>query len=247
MDKKNSKSYGMYLLPNLLTSSALFSGFYAIIASIKGNYVTAVIAIFIAMIFDALDGRVARLTNSQSYFGAEYDSLADVISFGLSPSLLAYQAELTNFGKIGWLIAFLYTAATALRLAKFNSQLINKDSDNNFFKGLPCPAAAAFLISFIWLMIDFNLSYNTVFGIILMVAMVLLSMLMLSNIRYLSFKVVNLHGKVPFFCIISIILSLIIVSIYPALVLFLIFFCYAFSGIIITCYHRCYRQRLAKK
>ena len=138
---------GIYLLPNLLTTAALFAGFYAIVAAMKGHFESAAIAIFVAMIADSLDGRVARLTQTTSKFGAEYDSLSDMAASGIAPSLVIYSWSLFQLGKLGWLAAFLYTAATALRLARFNTQV----SDKQYFQGLPCPAAAGVIASTVWM------------------------------------------------------------------------------------------------
>ena len=140
---------GIYLLPNLMTTAALFAGFYAVIAGMQGQFLEGAIAIFIAMVFDGLDGRVARMTNSSSAFGAEYDSLADMVSFGLAPALLMFQWALQDYDKIGWLAAFIYTAGAALRLARFNTQV--GIADKRYFQGLPSPAAAALLAGLIWM------------------------------------------------------------------------------------------------
>ncbi|TAK73804.1 MAG: CDP-diacylglycerol--serine O-phosphatidyltransferase, partial [Gammaproteobacteria bacterium] len=141
------KKRGIYLLPNLLTTAALFAGFYSIVAAMRGHFDTAAIAIFVAMIADGLDGRVARLTNTQTPFGAEYDSLSDMAAFGIAPALVIYSWSISYLGKLGWLAAFLYAAATALRLARFNTQV----SDKHYFQGLPSPAGAGILASIVWL------------------------------------------------------------------------------------------------
>ena len=149
--KKHSRHLrrrGIYLLPNLFTTLGLFFGFYAIVAALKGHFDQAAIAIYIGMIFDALDGRIARLTNTASPFGAEYDSLSDMVTFGIAPALVAYSWGLYNLGKIGWLVAFLYAAATALRLARFNIQI--GQVSKRYFVGLPCPVAAAVIAGMIW-------------------------------------------------------------------------------------------------
>ena len=140
------KRFGIYLLPNLLTTSALFFGFYAVIASVKGLFDVAALAIYIAMVFDSVDGRVARLTNTQTAFGAEYDSLADMVSFGVAPAVIAYSSFLYRLGKLGWLAAFVYVSAVALRLARFNIQTVDK----HYFKGFPCPSAAGVLAGSVW-------------------------------------------------------------------------------------------------
>jgi CDP-diacylglycerol---serine O-phosphatidyltransferase len=144
---------GIYLLPNLLTTAGLFAGFYAIVAAMNDRFEAAAIAIFVAMLMDGVDGRIARLTNTQSAFGAEYDSLADMVSFGLAPALVVYEWTLHNLGKIGWLVAFLYSACAALRLARFNTQ-VGSSTDKSYFQGLASPSAAACLAGFVWLATD---------------------------------------------------------------------------------------------
>src|SRR5580698_8220938 len=144
-----TQSRGIYLLPNLFTTAALFAGFYAVMAAMKGYFDSAAIAIFVAMILDSLDGRVARMTNTQTAFGAQYDSLSDMVAFGVAPALIVYSWSLFSLGKLGWLIAFLYTAGTALRLARFNTQ--SHDTDKRYFQGLPSPAAAGVIAGLVWL------------------------------------------------------------------------------------------------
>ena len=147
-DKEKQQSRGIYLLPNLFTTAGLFAGFYAIVAAIRGDFESAAIAIFIAMVMDGLDGRIARMTNTQSDFGAEYDSLADMASFCLAPALVIYQWSLLDMGKFGWMVAFIYAACGALRLARFNTQVGNEDK--RYFQGLPSPAAAACIAGWVW-------------------------------------------------------------------------------------------------
>ncbi|MFT5134213.1 MAG: CDP-diacylglycerol--serine O-phosphatidyltransferase, partial [Gammaproteobacteria bacterium] len=186
---------GIYLLPNLFTTAALFCGFYAIIAAINGRYEPAAIALFVAMILDGMDGRIARMTNTQSDFGVQYDSLSDLISFGLAPALVMYQWSLFSLGKIGWLAAFVYAATTALRLARFNTQA---DTDEKqFFQGLPSPAAAAILAGFIWLSDANDLYDGTNLVWITFPLTIAAGLLMVSNIRYHSFKQFDLKGRVP--------------------------------------------------
>lgn len=223
---------GIYLLPNLFTTSALFAGFYGIVAAINGRYEAAAIAVFVAMVLDGMDGRIARLTNTQSDFGAEYDSLADMASFGLAPALVAYEFLLSQIGKIGWLAAFMYTACAALRLARFNTQA--GGTDKKYFKGLPSPAAASLVAGFIWVgdvygFRDFVLSRPLMFAITITAAA-----LMVSNIRYYSFKDLDLNGRVPFVWVLAVALLLALISIEPPAVLFLGFACYAVSGPIFT-------------
>ena len=222
---------GIYLLPNILTTASLFAAFYSIVAAMKGLFDVAAIAIFIAMIADGLDGRVARMTNTQTAFGAQYDSLADMVSFGLAPALVVYSWSLVNLGKIGWLIAFIYAAATALRLARFNTQL--QDDDKRYFQGLPCTAAAPVLAAMVWLggMYDLN---GLLVAIPAAVVTVLMAFFMVSRIRYHSFKKIDFKGKVSFFVVVLLVVVLAGVAIAPAPVLFVVFFLFAFSGPVMT-------------
>lgn len=230
---------GIYLLPNLMTTAGLFAGFYAVIAGIQGEFALGAIAILLAMIFDGLDGRIARMTNSCSAFGAEYDSLADMVSFGLAPALLMYQWVLHDFGKLGWLVAFIYTVAAALRLARFNTQV--GVADKRYFQGLPSPAAAALLAGLIWV-VESNRNHletgveggQALVGITALVLTVFAGVMMVSNVRFSSFKEFNLKGKVPFMTLLVVVLVFVIITLEPAMLLFIIFFIYAFSGPVIT-------------
>jgi CDP-diacylglycerol--serine O-phosphatidyltransferase len=222
---------GIYLLPNLFTTACLFAGFYAIVASMTGRFESAAMAIFIAMVMDGLDGRVARLTNTQSDFGAQYDSLADMVSFGLAPALVVFQWSLSGLGKLGWLAAFVYTASAALRLARFNTQVGN--ADKNYFQGLASPAAAAVVAGMIWIGIDYQLD-PVVLKIPILVITVMVGLLMVSNIRYKSFKDLDLKGKVPFVAVLAMMLVFVFISTDPPLVLFSIFMLYALSGPVLT-------------
>lgn len=240
---KRSMQKGVYLLPNLLTTIALFSGFYSIVAAMNYKIETAAIAIFVGMIADGLDGRVARLTHTQTDFGAQYDSLSDLIVFGLAPSLSLFHWSLSHLGKLGWAIAFFYTAATALRLARFNTQV----TDKAYFQGLPCPSAAGIVASFLWLGSDYSFDGASVapFACFL-TAMV--SILMVSLIRYNSFKEIDTRGRVPFVAAIAIVLSIVGIALEPPIVLFLLFSGYILSGPIITLIQikRRKRQRFKK-
>lgn len=222
---------GIYLLPNLFTTACLFAGFYAIVAAITDRFEAAAIAIFIAMIMDGLDGRVARLTNTQSAFGAEYDSLADMISFGLAPALVMFVWSLSDLGKLGWLAAFVYTAGTALRLARFNTQ-VNR-ADKRFFQGLASPAAAAVMAGLVWVGNDYAFEGRTM-AIVALVVTVLMGVLMVSNVRYRSFKDMDLKGRVPFVAILVVVLVFVLISIDPPQVLLAIFGFYALSGPVVT-------------
>ncbi len=235
---------GIYLLPNLFTTAALFSGFYAIVAAMQEKFAAAAIAIFIAMIWDMLDGRIARMTNTQSEFGAEYDSLSDLISFGLAPALLMYQWGLNTLDKPGWLAAFIYTAAAALRLARFNTQAAT--ANKAFFQGLPSPAAAALLAGCVWVGTDYPVDgAGHTFNILIFFLTIATGLLMVSNVRYRSFKDMDLKNKVPFVRVLFVVLLFVLVSINPPLMLLLSFALYALSGPVMTL--RLLRKKLALK
>jgi len=231
LDKSKRYKRGIYLLPNLFTTAALFCGFYAIISAMNNHFITAAIAIFIAMLLDGLDGRVARLTNTQSDFGAQYDSLSDLISFGLAPSLVMYQWSLVNMGKVGWLVAFIYAATAALRLARFNTQV--GIADKNYFQGLPSPAAAAIIAGAVWVGQEYSFS-GRIIDIVALIITVTTGLLMVSNIRYQSFKGIDFKGKIPFFLLLVIMLVIVFISYEPATILFGIFVLYAISGPVFT-------------
>ena len=227
----DTKRKGIYLLPNLLTTAGLFSGFYAVVASMNGRFEAAAVAVFIAMIFDGLDGRAARLTNTQSAFGAEYDSMADMVSFGVAPALVAYNWGLSDLGKLGWLAAFIYVAGAALRLARFNTQV--GIADKRFFQGLASPAAAAVTAGLVWVGVEYDINGND-YGLVVAFVTSAAGLLMVSNFKYNSFKEVNWHGKVPFVALLIIMLVFVVVATEPALVLFLVFALYALAGPINT-------------
>ena len=229
VEKKRRR--GIYLLPNFFTTSCLFAGFFAIIMSMSHKYESAAIAIFIAMIMDGLDGRVARLTNTQTDFGAEYDSLADMVSFGLAPSLVMYQWALQSLGKLGWLAAFVYAAGTALRLARFNTQV--GIAGKRYFQGLASPAAAALIAGMIWVGSDHQVDGND-WRVPAFLVTLMAGILMVSNIRYRSFKDLDLRGRIPFVTLIVVVLIFVFISIDPPQVLFAIFFFYALSGPTVT-------------
>lgn len=230
-DRDRRRKRGIYLLPNLFTTAGLFAGFYAIVAAMKGIYDLAAIAIFVAMVMDALDGRVARLTNTQSAFGAEYDSLSDMTSFGIAPALVVFSWSLASLGKLGWLAAFIYAAGGALRLARFNTQI--GKADKRYFQGLPIPAAAGVVASMVWLANEYSIPGSEI-NILVGIITILTGLLMVSNIRFHSFKQVDLRGRVPFVAILVVVLVFVGISLDPPKVLFLIFFCYALSGPILT-------------
>ena len=221
----------VYLLPNLLTTAALFAGFYAILAAIRGSFSDASIAIFVAMVLDGLDGRVARLTHTQSAFGAEYDSLSDMVAFGLAPSLVMFLWALSDLGRVGWFAAFVYTAATALRLARFNVQIAVVDK--RYFQGLPSPSAAAIPASAVWLGSHYGLAGPDLAWPAAILTVVV-GLLMVSNFRYFSFKDLAWHDRVPFLVAVAIMLGFAVTFLYPAPVLFSLFLVYAVSGPAIT-------------
>lgn len=241
-DEKTEKApqRGIYLLPNLLTTLALFAGFYAIVAGMKGHFEAAAIAIFVAMVADGLDGRVARLTNTQTPFGGQYDSLSDMAAFGIAPALVLYSWSLSHLGKLGWLAAFLYTAATALRLARFNTQ----PSDKHYFQGLPCPSAAGMLASIVWMGSSYDFDGPFLAAPIAFLN-VILATFMVSTIRYSSFKSIDFKGRVPFLTVVMAVFVLAVIALDPAEALFGVFSIYVVSGPIITLWrlHRMRRYR----
>jgi len=241
-DKKTQRR-GIYLLPNLFTTASLLAGFYAIVASMNGRYEPAAISIFVSMILDGMDGRIARLTNTQSAFGAEYDSLADLIAFGLAPALVIYTWSLQSLGKIGWLAAFIYAACTALRLARFNTQI--GTIEKRYFQGLASPAGAALVAGLVWFVEDYQLGTGFAMAPVSLVVTVASAALMVSNIRYHSFKDLDLHGRVPFVSVLVILLIFVFITLDPSLVLFAIFSLYALSGPVLTLIHL-HRHRRAR-
>ena len=241
---------GIYLLPNLFTTAGLFAGFYAIVAAMSDNFEAAAIAVFVAMVMDGIDGRVARLTNTASEFGVEYDSLSDMVCFGLAPALIVFEWTLRSmieqgwvWSKLGWLAAFVYTAGAALRLARFNTQV--GTADKRYFQGLPSPSAAGVLAGLIWFSEDNGLDGSDMWmvGALLAVSM---GALMVSNVRYYSFKEVDFKNRVPFFTLIMMVLLFVVVSSHPPSVLFFGFLIYAISGPVLTLYQIRQRRRQRK-
>lgn len=226
---------GVYLLPNLFTTAALFSAFYAIIAATKNQYDLACIGIFIAMILDGLDGRIARMTNTQSAFGAEYDSLSDLMAFGLAPALLAYHWFLGDYGKTGWMLAFVYVACAALRLARFNVQI--GEVDKRYFIGLPSPLAAAALTSAIWFCVDRSLDPQSI-GYLLGPLVLCLGLLMVSSCQYASFKDVDFASRVPFVAILVVVLFLALLFTDLPLFLFVVSNGYTVGGLVVWLWRR---------
>lgn len=242
---------GIFLLPNLFTTAALFAGFYAIVQSMNGRFEHAAVAIFVAMIMDGLDGRVARLTHTQSEFGAEYDSLSDMVSFGLAPALVMYQWSLVHlhaagwFGaKASWLVAFFYAAAAALRLARFNTQV--GVADKRYFQGLPSPTAAAVMMGSVWVAEQSGVSGEALKYPALAVTL-LCGGLMVSNISYYSFKDLDLRKRVPFVAVLSVLGLFVLVALWPSIVLYTLFGLYTLSGPALSVWRRWrkYRRRSA--
>lgn len=218
---------GIYILPNLFTTAALFAGFYAIVQAMNGRFEHAAIAVFVAMVLDGIDGRVARLTRTQSAFGAEYDSLSDMVSFGVAPALVMYEWALQGMRSLGWAAAFIYCACAALRLARFNTQLAV--ADKRYFQGLPSPSAAALLAGMVWIGFDYEIPGPKLSWLALFVT-VFAGLSMVSNIRFYSFKEINMRRSVPFVMILAIVLIFVLIAIHPPTVLFSIFAIYSVSG-----------------
>lgn len=231
---------GIYILPNLFTTAALFAGFFAIVQAMNERFEVAAVAIFLAMVLDGLDGRVARLTHTQSAFGAEYDSLSDMVSFGVAPALVAYEWALKGLGKLGWIAAFIYCAGAALRLARFNTNI--DVVDKRYFQGLPSPAAAALVAGLVWVMLDNGWSgeearwYACVLTIFAGVTMV-------SSVRYWSGKDINLRKSVPFMMVVAFAVGFALVSSYPPGVLFALFLAYSLSGYVLSAWQLLRRTR----
>lgn len=225
------KRQGIFLLPNLFTTGALFAGFYAVIAAMRGDFQSAPIAIFAALVLDGLDGRIARMTNTQSKFGAEYDSLSDMVSFGVAPALVMFSFALGELGKFGWSAAFVYVACAALRLARFNTQI--DTADKNYFTGLASPAAACIIVSAVWVCSDLGWTGAAlpveVAGL-LAVMTAITGFLMIANFPYYSFKGVDFHGRVPFVVMILVVLAFGLVTLDPPLIFLIAFLAYAASG-----------------
>ncbi|MFK7893212.1 MAG: CDP-diacylglycerol--serine O-phosphatidyltransferase [Granulosicoccus sp.] len=244
--KSNNKqpSRGIYLLPNLFTTSALLAGFYSIVLAYQGNYRVAGIAILVAMILDGFDGRVARMTNTTTAFGAEYDSMADMISFGMAPAFLVYSWSLSSlgeaqFGQLGWVIAFVYTACCGLRLARFNVAV--GTADKRFFQGLACPAAAAILASFVWVMAGFDISGDKV--VFLTIVLTLYSAIaMVSTFTYYSFKDLGGNRRVPFAMLLGLLLLLVVTAVDPPKMILIASVLYGLSGPVYYLF-RLYRKR----
>jgi CDP-diacylglycerol---serine O-phosphatidyltransferase len=222
---------GIYLLPNLFTTGVLFCGFFAIVQAMQGRFDVGCIAIFVAMVLDGMDGRVARWTNTQSEFGAQYDSIADMVAFGAAPALIAYTWVLKDFGTAGWIGAFIYCAGTGIRLARFNANIAV--IDKRYFQGLPSPSGAAVMAGFIWVMVDFfQITPREHYWLapLTWIVAVYAGVTMVSNVPFWSFKEVNWKKRVPLWVILALVIAISIVASSPSLVLFGVFMAYGFSG-----------------
>ena len=219
---------GIYLLPNLFTTAALFAGFYAIVQAMNLRFEVAAVAIYIAMVLDGLDGRVARLTRTQSEFGAEYDSLSDMVSFGAAPALVIYEWALKGLGKLGWVAAFVYCAGAALRLARFNTNI--DVVDKRWFQGLPSPMGAALVAGLVWVMNDLGFGGETWLAWLAWSVTMFAGVTMVTNVPFYSFKDINLKKSVPFWAVLAIVAALTVIATKPAVVLFLLVVAYSVSG-----------------
>ena len=219
---------GIYLLPNLFTTASLFAGFFAIVQAMNGRFEVAAIAIYVAMVLDGLDGRVARMTHTQSEFGAQYDSLSDMVSFGAAPALVVYEWALKGMGKLGWIAAFVYCAGAALRLARFNTNI--DVVDKRYFQGLPSPMAAAFVAGLVWVFDDLGIDRELWLSVIAWLVTMFAGITMVTNLPFYSFKEINLKKAVPFWVVALFAAGLAVVSLKPSVVLFLLVLAYAVSG-----------------
>jgi CDP-diacylglycerol---serine O-phosphatidyltransferase len=227
-EKPSLRRQGIYLLPNSFTLAALFAGFYAVVQSMNHNFEYAAMAVFIAMLLDGMDGRVARLTHSQSAFGAEFDSLSDMVSFGVAPALVLYEWQLRGFGKFGWMVAFIYCASAAMRLARFNTMI--GVADKRWFTGLPSPAAAALVAGLVWVCIEYGWDRLPYLDWLSLGLTAFAGLSMVTNVRFWSFKEIHLARKVPFFALLLLLLIILLLVASPSLVLFGFFACYGVSG-----------------
>ena len=243
-EKPRLRSKGIYLLPNAFTTAALFSGFFAIVNAMNDQFQIAAIAIFASLVLDGMDGRVARMTNTQSAFGEQYDSLADMVSFGVAPALVAYEWALKDLGKWGWLAAFTYCAGAALRLARFN---VNTGVvDKKFFQGLPSPAAGSLIAGFIWLADDNKIPVrDSAIPWITFFIAVYAGLTMVSNARFYSGKALDVRYRVPFGVMVLLILTFVLISSNPPLTLFGLFVVYSVSGYVIWAWERLSGKRFS--
>lgn len=245
-DRENRLKYrrrGIFLLPNLITTGALFAGFYAIVAGMNGNFVAASLAIFVAGFLDTADGRVARWTRTESEFGAEYDSLSDMVAFGVAPALVAFSWGLDSLGKMGWVVTFVYMACAALRLARFNTQ-----GDNKTFTGLASPSAAAIIACSVWAWADSSLGEpSIVVASVMGVVVVAVALLMVSNFSYFSPKALDIKGRVPFITLVLVVLVFAVLLADPPRVLLVLSITYALSGPVHYGWRNATRKRRAEQ
>jgi len=222
---------GIYLLPNLFTTGVLFCGFYAVVQGMNERFEVAGIAVFVALVLDGMDGRVARWTHTQSEFGAQYDSIADMVAFGVAPALVAYEWTLKDLGTAGWIGAFIYCAGTGIRLARFNANI--GVVDKRFFQGLPSPSGAAVMTGFVWMLTDFGLQpdeYHLWLAGLTWIVAVFTGVTMVSNVPFYSFKDFNWKKRVPLWAILACVAAFAVIASRPSLVLFAFFMAYALSG-----------------
>jgi len=240
------RSKGIYLLPNLFTTAALFCGFFAIVNAMNHRFEVAAIAIFASLVLDGMDGRIARMTNTQSSFGEQYDSLADMVSFGVAPALVAYEWVLKDLDKWGWLAAFTYCAGAALRLARFNANI--GVVDKKFFQGLPSPAAAALLAGFIWLADDNKIPVkDSAIPIVTFFITIYAGLTMVSNARFYSGKALDVRYRVPFWVMVMLILGFVLISSNPPLTLFGLFVVYSLSGYVLWLWEKVTGRRIGQE
>ncbi len=232
MIRGDMRRQSIYLLPNLFTLAALFSGFYAIVQAMNQSFEQAAVAIFIAMVLDGMDGRVARMTHTQSAFGAEFDSLSDMVSFGVAPALVMYEWHLHALGKLGWMAAFVYCAAAALRLARFNTMI--GSTDKRWFIGLPSPAAAALVAGLVWILLYYGLDNQPYLVWLAFGTTLFAGVSMVTNVRFWSFKELHIRRQVPFLALFGVAIAILLLVSTPALVLFLFFVCYSVSGYVMA-------------
>lgn len=226
-NQPQNKVSPIYLLPNMITLGAMFCGFYAIIQSINDSFIVSGVAILFAMILDSLDGRVARLTGTSSPFGAELDSLSDMVNFGVAPAVIAFNWQLYTLGKFGWLVAFIFSACAALRLARFNTMLAV--NDKRYFTGIPSPAGAALVVGYVYMCANYNL-HNLFFTILGAGVILVAAFSMVSNIKFYSFKEFNFHRTAKFRALILFVIALSLLTIWPDFVIYGFFIAYTFSG-----------------
>ena len=239
VDAVRPRRKGIYILPNLFTLASLFGGFYAVVMAMNGRFENAAIGIFCAMVLDSLDGRVARMTNTQSAFGEQMDSLSDMVSFGAAPALIVYEWSLKGLGKLGWIASFVYCAGAALRLARFNTNI--GVVDKRYFQGLPSPAAAALVTGMIWVLDDYGVRDAGRIDWLAWTAFVVTlyaGLTMVTNVPFYSFKDISFKRSVPFIVIVAIALGIAVINIHPPLVLFAVFCVYGLSGYVVYAYRR---------